>query len=92
MHPLSAVDQPNVRIHPAILEEEWPADEGVLGRVVAADGAIGEGTGECVEEVGDVEGGGREAVEDADVALCVGVHGGVAGVPELLFSYEMGFG
>ena len=69
----------------------------MLTRVVAADGTIGEGFGECVwvggvEKVGDVEGGRREAVEDAncpalrgeaavpdaDVALCVGVHVGVA--------------
>ena len=43
----------------------------MLDRVVAADGAIGEGTGEYewvrgIEEVGNIEGGGGEAVEDAD--------------------------
>lgn len=73
----------------------------MLRRIVAADGAIYECTGECswvgdIEEVGDVEGGEGEAVEDAnlpalggeaavpgaDVAFCVGVHVCVAGVPE----------
>ena len=43
----------------------------MLTRVVTADGAICEGSGEYewvgdVEEVGDVERGGREAVENAD--------------------------
>ena len=43
----------------------------MLGCVVAADGAIGEGTGECmwvggIEEVGDVEGRGGEEIEDAN--------------------------
>ena len=43
----------------------------MLSSVVATDGTIGEGSGECVwvggvEEVGDVEGGGGEAVENAD--------------------------
>ena len=43
----------------------------MLGRVVAANGAISEGTREyawigSVKEVGDVEWGGGEAVEDAD--------------------------
>ena len=69
----------------------------MLSRIVAADGAICEGSGESVwvggvEEVGNVEGGrgeavkdanrpalgGEAAVPDADVALCVGVHVGVA--------------
>lgn len=73
----------------------------MLWRVVAADGAIDEGTGEGawvgnVEEVRDVEGRGWQAVEDADrpallgeapmpgadVALRIGVHVCVAGVPE----------
>ena len=41
----------------------------MLGRVVATDGAIGEGRWEYVwvrgvEEVGDVEGGGGESVKD----------------------------
>ena len=43
----------------------------MLCRVVAGDSTLDEGTGEClwiggVEEVGDVEVGGGEAVEDAD--------------------------
>ena len=43
----------------------------MLGRVVAGDGAVGEGTGECawvggIEEVGDIQGRGGEAVKDAD--------------------------
>ena len=43
----------------------------MLGSIVAADGAFGEGSGESlwvggVEEVGDVEGRGVEAVEDTD--------------------------
>ena len=43
----------------------------MLCSVVTADSTLGESTGEClwvggVEEVGDVERGGREAVENAD--------------------------
>ena len=43
----------------------------MLSRVVTTDRTIGEGSGECVwvggvEEVGDVEGGGGKAVENAD--------------------------
>ena len=43
----------------------------MLCRVVTTDRTIGEGLGECVlvggvEEVGDVEGEGGEAVENAD--------------------------
>ena len=73
----------------------------MLGRIVAADGTIKEGTRERarvgdVEEVGDIQGRGGEAVKDtdrpsflgeasvpcADIALRVGVHMRVAGVPE----------
>ena len=43
----------------------------MLTRVVAADGTIDEGSGECVwvgdvEKVGDVEGGRGKEVEDAN--------------------------
>jgi len=57
------LNHPYVRVHAAILEQERPPDEigRVLGRVVATDSAIDEGTGEGarvgdIEEVRDVEG------------------------------------
>ena len=73
----------------------------MLGSVVTADSAVDKGTGEGswvrdIEEVGNVQGRGGEAVEDTDrptllgeapvpctdVALRIGVHVRVAGVPE----------
>ena len=73
----------------------------MLRCIIAADGTIEESTGERawvgdVEEVGDVQGRGGDAVNDADrpsflgeapvpradVALGVGVHARVACVPE----------
>jgi len=73
------LDHPYVRVHAAVLEQERPPDEvrRVLGRVVAADVAIDEGTGEGawvgdVEEVRDVQGRGGQAVEDADRPALLG--------------------
>jgi len=97
------LNQPYIRVHPTVLEQERKPDEigGVLRCIVAADGTIKEGTRESawvgdVEEVGNVQGRGGEAVKDADrpsllgeapvprtdVALRVGVHLRVASVPE----------
>lgn len=65
-------------------EEEWEADKvrGVLCDVVAVEGAVAEGLrddgwGGGVDEVGDVEGGVGDCVDDVDLPA----QGGVAAVP-----------
>ena len=73
------LNHPYIGINTAVFQQQRQSDEvgGVLGRVVAADGAIGEGAGEGarvgdVEEVRDVEGRGGQAVEDADRPALLG--------------------
>ena len=53
---VTVLNHPYVRVHATVLEQERPPDEvrRVLGRIVSANGAIDEGTGEDAG-VGDIE-------------------------------------